>query len=226
MNVSQESIFKNRLPLKLICFTSLFLILLFISSIIWLSTKSASNLRIDLKESILKELVSVNPPNPGEKVDVIYLLGGTQASMEFKSKTASEFFHKGICKKIWVISLSGITQYNQALRRNWTKNEYFAMRLKKFGIPEKNIEFLKLHEGFFGTYSEARGISSLVQEKQFKSILLITQPYHTHRVRICFNKFLSDTNVLLYVQGSIEKMLLRQLIVEYIKLRVYQCLLI
>ena len=195
-------------------------------SFIWLTTKSAGNFRTDLKQSILKKLIRVNPPGPGEKVDVMYLLGGNQTSMEFKSKTASEFFHKGLCRKIWVMSRPGITKYNRALGRNWTENEYSIMKLKKFGIPEKNIEVIKINEGFFGTYSEARGISSVIREKQYKSILLITQPYHTHRVKICFNKFLSDEKVSRYVQGSSERMLLRHLIVEFIKLKVYQSLLI
>ncbi|MBC2714564.1 MAG: YdcF family protein [Desulfobacteraceae bacterium] len=224
--MSPEGIIKNKSLLKLTNFTPLFLILLIISSIIWLSTKSASNFRTDLKQSILKELISINPPAPGKKVDVMYLLGGNQTSIEFKSKTASEFFHKGICKKIWVMSLPGITKYSQALGRNWTENEYSIMKLKEFGIPEENIEFIKVNEGFFGTYSEARDISSLIQEKQHKSILLITQPYHTHRVKISFNEFLADKNASLFVQDSNEPMLLRHLIVEYIKLKIYQYFLI
>lgn len=220
--MNKECVIQNRALLKLLSFTSLFLLLLIALPLIWLSTKSAYHLRNDLKQSILNQLVSVNSPAPGEKVDVMYLLGGNQTSMKFKSKTAAEFFHKGICNKILVMSLSGITEYSPALGRNWTKNEYSTMTLKKFGIPEEDIEIIKLDEGFFGTYSEARGISSLIGEKQYKSILLIAQPYHTQRTKISFNKFLSGKNISLYIQGSGEHMLLRHLIVEYIKLKIYQ----
>ena len=195
-------------------------------SAVWLNSNHAQAFRTDLKQSIIKELISIKSPAPEEKVDVIYVLGGNQASLGFKAKTVSGFFQKGICKRIWVSSLSGITEYNQVLGRNWTKNEYTLMKLKKFGIPNKYVELIKIKEGFFGTFSEAEKISSLLEEKGYKSILLVAQPYHTQRVNLSFNKYLADQNVSMYIQGSGERMWMRHLIVEYIKLKVYKYFLI
>jgi len=203
---------------------SLFSILIVFAAL--LGSNNARIFRADLKQSIRKELINVVPPAPGEKIDVIYILGGNQTSMELKSKTASEFFQNGMCNKIWIMSGSGITEYSKKLGRNWTKNEYAIKQLKESGIPKKNIELVKVQEKFFGTLSEAKDISSLIQQKQFKSILLIAQPYHTHRVNISFNKFLAGQNISLYIQDSGERMLLRHLMAEYIKFKIYQHFLI
>ncbi|MCD6184482.1 MAG: YdcF family protein [Deltaproteobacteria bacterium] len=207
---------------------TVFILSLFSILIVCAALIGSNNARIfrAVKQSIRKEVIKVDPPAQGEKIDVIYILGGNQTSMELKSKTASEFFQKGMCNKIWIMSSSGITEYSTKLGRNWTKNEYAIKQLQESGIPEKNIELVKVQEKFFGTLSEAKDISSLIQQKQFKSILLIAQPYHTHRVNISFNKFLAGQNISLYIQDSGERMLLRHLIAEYIKFKIYQHFLI
>jgi uncharacterized SAM-binding protein YcdF (DUF218 family) len=83
---------------KLYLFFSALLVLVF--SAIWLNAGYSSAIRTDLKHSILNELIYINPPAPGAKVDVIYVLGGNQRSLELKYKTAADLFHKGICKRI------------------------------------------------------------------------------------------------------------------------------
>lgn len=224
--MNQESLTLKRLPLRLISFTSVFLILVVISSLLWLSTRSATFFRADLKQAILNELVSVNPPGPGEKVDVMYILGGNKTSMKYKFETMSRFFHKGTCKRIWNLSRPGITEYSPSQKRNWTNDEWATMNIGKLGIPEQNVSHIEINEGFFGTFSEAKSISALIKEKKYKSILLIAQPYHTHRVKISFDDCLKGQNVSVYVQGSGEKILLRHLIFEFIKLKYYQYFLV
>jgi len=64
-------------------------------------------------------------------------LGGSQRSLELKYKTASELFHKGICKRIWILSRPGKTEYSKSLRRNLTNDECSLLlllggRLKKY----------------------------------------------------------------------------------------------
>ena len=143
-----------------------------------------------------------------------------------KYKTAAELFHKGICKRIWILSRPGKTEYNRSLGRNLTNDEWSVLKLKEFGVPEENIEPIKMDEGFFGTFSEAKGISSLIKGRGYKDILLVAQLYHTRRVKLSFNKFMTDQNVSLNIIGSGEQLFLRHHIVEFIKLKIYQYFLV
>ena len=226
--MNQEAKAKNISLLRMIGNASILLMVVIIFSSVWLSTstRSARNIRSDLKRAMLKELVSVNPPGPGDKVDVIYMLGGNQTSLKYKFETSAVFFHKGISKRIWSLSRPGITEYSTSLKRNWTNDEWSIVKLMKLGIPEQNVTHIKIKEGFFGTFSEAKGISALIKEKKYKSVLLIAQSYHTHRVKNSFDGYLKGKNISVYVQGSGEKIFLRDLIIEFFKLKVYQHFLI
>ena len=105
-------------------------------------------------------------------------------------------------------------------------DEWSVLKLKEYGVPEENVEAIKIDEGFFGTYSEAKGISSLIKIRGYKSILLVAQLYHTHRVKLSFNKFMADQNISLNIIGSGEQLFLRHHIVEFIKLKIYQYFLV
>jgi hypothetical protein len=167
-----------------------------------------------------------------------YVLGGSQTNLEHKYKTASELYHKGICKRIWILSRPGITEYSVSLGRNLTNNEWSILKLKEFGVPTECIEPIEVKEGFFGTFTEAKGISSLIKIRGYKSLLLISSPEHLYRAEISFDNFLKDQNISIYacpvksgfyltgVKGSGGRVLLRNLLVEFIKLKVYQYLLV
>jgi len=234
-------------PIFFILFSALFV---FLFPAIWLNSASSDAFRTDLKHLILDELSYTNPLPSGSKVDAIYVLGGSQTNLEFKYKTASELYHKGICKRIWILSRPGITEYSVSLGRNLTNNEWSILKLTEFGVPSECIEPIKIKEGFFGTFTEAKGISSLVEKRGYKSLLLISSPEHLYRAEISFDNFLKDQNISIYacpacpvgrnyrtgvksgfyltgVKGSGERdVLLRDLLVEFIKLKVYQYLLV
>ncbi len=210
-------------PIFIISLSALFI---FLFSAIWLNSASSSAFRTDLKRLLSDELIYIDPPPAGAKVDAIYVLGGSQTGLEYSYKTASELYHKGICKRIWILSRPGITEYSISLGRNLANNEWSILKLKEFGVPEEDVEALKIKEGFFGTFSEAKGISSLIKKQGYKSLLLVSSPEHLYRAEISFDNFLKDQNISIYVQGSEERVLLRQLIVEFIKLKVYQYLLV
>jgi len=210
-------------PIFLIIFSTL---LAFMLSIIWLNSNSASNFRADLKHLLSDELIHINSPAPGTKVDTIYVLGGSQKSLEYRFKTAAGLFHKGICKNIWILSRPGKTEYSPSLGRNLKNDEWSILKLKEFGVPKEFISPIKVKEGFFGTFAEAKDVSSMLKNEGFKSLLLVSSSYHTRRLKISFNNFLKNQNTSLLIQGSEGRPFLRDLIVEFIKLKVYQYLLI
>jgi len=83
-----------------------------------------------------------------------------------------------------------------------------------------------MKEGFFGTLSEAKGIAKLIKERRYDTVILITSPHHTHRVKISFEHFIQNNSTKLYVQGSEEESSFMEIIMEFIKLNVYKYLLL
>jgi len=196
------------------------------SFILWLITDDSDEFRANLRDRIRKELIREDSKRFTNVVDAIYLLGGSQNSLEFKFKRAADLYHDGICKRILILHRPGKTEYSSLLRRNLTNDEWAILKLEELGIPKKNVEPIRIKKGFFGTLREAKGISRLIIKKEYKSIILISSPYHTHRVKITFEKFLKDHNVTFYVQGSDQRVSLMHFLVEFIKLKIYKYFLV
>jgi len=209
-------------------FLSIFVLLfaVVISLSLWLKSESSSTFKAKIEDSIQKELISMDQIPSQTKVDAIYVLGGSQKSLALKFNTAARLYHDGICNKILILDSPGITEYSRKLGRNLTNNEWAIKKLQQFGIPRENIEPISMESGFFGTLTEAKHISQLVDKKDYKNLILITAPYHTKRVKTCFENFLNGHNVAFYVQGSEERVTLSILIVELIKLKIYKYFLI
>ena len=196
------------------------------SFVLWLISEPSSAFRANLKDLMRKELIRIDLKPSKKIVDAIYILGGPQSSLKLKFKKAAELYHKGISKKILILSRPGKTEYSSLLGRNLTNDEWAIWKLEELGIPKNSIEPISIAPDFFGTLTEAKGISGLLKRRGYKSTILISSPYHTHRVKVSFEKFLKDHNVTFYVQGSGERRLLRQLIIELFKLKIYEYFLV
>ena len=173
-----------------------------------------------------KRLVTVDSLPSSATVDAVYVLGGSQSSLEYKFKTVADCYRKGICKTILILSRPGITEYSRSLGRNLTNNEWAILKLKALGVSEKDVETVDIEAGFFGTLTEAKHVSVLAEKRGYTSLMLITAPYHTKRVKVSFAGMLGDKDITLYVRGSAEQYSLSVLIEEFIKLKIYQYFLI
>jgi len=193
---------------------------------LWLATEGSSEFRANLRDRIRKELIREDSKRFTNAVDAIYLLGGPQRSLEYKFKTAAELYHKGISRKVIILSRPGITEYSPDLQRNLTNDEWSILQLERFGVPKQIIEPISMKEGFFGTFTEARAISNLVKNRDYQSIVLISSSEHTRRVKISFENFLQHNNIKIYVQSSDEKGSLGQHLIELIKLKIYEYFLV
>jgi len=185
-----------------------------------------TRIRTEIKKYLLSNLIRVDKLPPNENFDAIYILGGDQWSLYAKYKTAASFYAQERCKEFVILNRPGITEYNRALERNLTNNEWSLMTLKRFDIPSKDIQILKIKHGLFGTYSEARGVSKLAKERGWKRLLLITSPHHTKRTRESFDYFSHGTIVKIFVGASDEKAGLLELMREFIKLKFYELFLL
>lgn len=181
----------------------------------------------ELKRALLNRLVVVDAlkdDGPREKRrpgTVLYVLGGTQTSLIYKFKIAADLYHRGLCEKIILLSRPGITEYEPELNRNLTNDEWALRWLTDLMVPKKNIEPGAMKKGFFGTLTEARGMRAIASERNYIHIILVTSSYHTRRALTTFSRVFKDRGVDFSIYGSAEPILLRDMLCEYMKLFLY-----
>ena len=205
---------------------SLFALLALVLVIMWPSSGPPSSIGAEIKPLIEGNLTDTDPIPLKTKADAIYILGGSPGSLESRFKTAAGLYHKRMCDTILILSRPGITQYSHRLKRNLTNDEWSLLKLKQLGVPKEAVETITIKEGFFGTLREAKAISSLIKERGYESTILISSPCHTRRVTISFEKFLTDETIRFFVQASDGRPSTMELISEFLKLKLYENLLL
>lgn len=228
----------NRIRLKkqLIFITLSFLILAFALGL--LSKFEMNQLikfvpyREELRTLLMNRLVIVKPfddaiyKSTSKSDSVIYVLGGSQDSLENKFKTASDLYHQGMAGKILILSRHGITHYAPLIKRNLTNDEWAVRRLVSHGVKDVDIELISIKEGFWGTFNEAKHISDIAIKRGYKKLILVTSSYHTMRVWKSFSMFLQKHDIKLYIYMSDDPVGLRHLLPEYFKLLIYDNILL
>jgi uncharacterized SAM-binding protein YcdF (DUF218 family) len=153
----------------------------------------------DINENLLLFLTSTDELPQNKVFDAVYILGGNQESLKAKYKKAASIYIKGWCKEIIILSRPGITEYNISIRRNLTNDEWSRLILEGLGVSGKDVRTMVMEPGFFGTYTESKNVSKMIEENGWKSLLLITSPHHTKRVKKCFAHFIDGTAADFYV---------------------------
>ena len=185
-----------------------------------------------LQSWLIENLVSVKPlPCDFTKVHthlktIIYVLGGSQESLKYRFKAASELYGKYTICRIAILDRPGITEYDPLLKRNLTNNEWSIEKLEGFSVKKKDIEFITLPSGYFGTLTEAWGVSQEVTNKGYDVLILVSSPYHTMRIRESFSRFLSNKGIDMYIYASEDQTNLIGLLEEYSKLMFYKSILL
>jgi uncharacterized SAM-binding protein YcdF (DUF218 family) len=178
--------------------------------------------RVKLTDS----LIVADESQPKKTFDAVYILGGNQGSLKPKFQLVAELYAQKRVRTVYILSRSGTTEFSQDLGRNLTNDEWSLRALKRLGVPKKAVKLVHVEDGFFGTYSEAKKVAKLAQEKVWKRLLLITSPHHTRRVQACFRHYLESSNVDVRVLASKKQVDLLELVFEYIKLKIYQVFLL
>lgn len=157
---------------------------------------------------------------------VIYVLSGSQRSLEDRFKTAADLHHQGMAFKILILSRSGMTEYSPRIGRNLTNDEWATEKLVSLGVPKEDIELVKIKNGFFGTFSEAEGISNIALNRGYKTLILVSSQYHTMRVWESFSEFAKNKKLDLFIYASIDHSSGYSLLEEYLKLKFYKAFLL
>jgi len=202
--------------LGFLCISSLFLFIEFIPG------------HKELDQFLMKRLTRVQPPSiisrkvTSESGKVMYVLGGAQNSLIARFQIAAELYHSGLCDKILLLSVPGITEYDQLLERNLTKDEWAVNKLGSFGVKKVDIELASFRKGFFGTLTEAEGLADLAARRDYRHMTLVTSQYHTARTWLTFSTVMKKQEVTLSICGSAEDAELIGHLYEYFKLVFYQ----
>jgi hypothetical protein len=162
----------------------------------------------------------------GGSRDVLYVLGGNQINLKLKYAAAASLYHKGTIRRLFVLSVPGITEYDQSIQRNLTNDEWSTRELSKLGIRKDDVEFIHVKDGFFGTLSEAKTVAGVLSGRGINELLLICSSYHGMRVGITFSTYLKDAGVKMKIFPVDERVPLAYLLVEYMKLILYENFLI
>lgn len=153
---------------------------------------------------------------------VVYILGGRQESLRYQCKTVGRLYAEGAARKVLLLHRPGITEYSPALDRNFTNDEWAAVKLKEESVAIENVEFTQVPPALFGTFAEARVISGLARSRRVKRLVLVSSTHHTKRVWLSFSHFNADNAFESYTYGSEERAGISELLMENLKLRMYR----
>ena len=158
----------------------------------------------------------------GRSKDVIYVLGGSEGSLKKRFATAASLYRRGVAGRVLILSKPGITEYDEARKRNKTNDEWAVDELAGLGVEKRDIEPMPQGKGFFGTFTEAKEISAVVLKRGSGHLVLVTSSYHTVRAWLSFSKFMKGQESVLCIYPAEDDTDLEGLLVEYLKLVIYR----
>jgi uncharacterized SAM-binding protein YcdF (DUF218 family) len=127
-------------------------------------------------------LVQEDPLAPA---DVVLVLSG---GMPQRAQEAARIFHKGCAPEIWVSRPEGPSAELQALGIPFIgEEEYDRKILIRMGVPESAIRIFP--DPIINTEQEIEETAREMRRTGKTSVIIVTSPQHTRRVRALWNKF-------------------------------------
>ncbi len=121
--------------------------------------------------------------DPLEKADYAVALSGDTGE---RILTAADLYHNGYVKGLI------LTNLDNASRGRMIQEAIAA------GIPENRILWTRRIES--STRNEAVALRELTEQKQIKSLIIVTDPFHTFRTRLIFTSVFKGSGVDLSVR--------------------------
>ncbi len=210
---------------NIILYTGLGIVFFFLGMALFLKVESFpghEGLRVLLIERLIENESFVDISKISDNNNIVYVLGGWKGSLKKRFRFAANLYQQGLCKKILFLSRQGITEYDPQLGRRLTNDEWAIKVLINYGVKREDIEPVLLEKGFFGTFSEAKGVANLALTRRYKNLILITSSYHALRTRMTFSRFLKDHEINLYISTIDESIGLYPALLENFKILLYR----
>lgn len=130
--------------------------------------------------------------DPLEKADALVVLsGGDPGRLDEAIRLYQERY-----AHILILTNTKATLPNSAMTITQDMRQYAASHGVSLGdiqITERKVS---------STYDEAEAVSELAQEKKYKTLILVTGPYHTRRTGMIFRNVLADQGIKVIVRPT------------------------
>jgi uncharacterized SAM-binding protein YcdF (DUF218 family) len=131
--------------------------------------------------------------------DAIVVLSG---SMPARAEQAGYIFHLGLAPEIWITHPESPSESLAAMGiRYFGEDDYSEAVLIRQGVPQTDIHILP--DTIVNTQEEIVEIAASLRADKKTSVIIITSPPHTRRVRVLWNK-LAGRDLRAIVRGAPE----------------------
>jgi uncharacterized SAM-binding protein YcdF (DUF218 family) len=129
---------------------------------------------------------------PLERADAILILSGSGVHLE-RSQKAALVYKQGVAPKILLTDDGERAGWSRAEQRNPKFTEVTRNNLIAAGVAPENIEILPGQVS--GTIDEAEALRRKIEQTGWKSVLIVTSPYHARRSLWIFDKVSKNDDV-------------------------------
>lgn len=138
-------------------------------------------------------LLIVSEPLP--QTDAIIVLAGSREFL-VRNQKAAELYNAKVSDHI-ILTNDGIQGgWNNELKRNPYFVEKAQWELERDGVAPSSIEILEPTISG-GTRDEARFVIDSIKDRNYRSVLLVTSPFHTRRALISYQTAVTNAGVKL-----------------------------
>jgi uncharacterized SAM-binding protein YcdF (DUF218 family) len=144
------------------------------------------------------EYLIYQEPTP-QQVDVIVILANWEDTI-IRVKAGADLYKGEVAKMIFVPRMEQMAGLEEAKKRgiNIPENRDLVVTiLQGFGVPLYAIETSA--QEVSNTWDEAQEVRSLVEQKRYKSVVLVTSKYHSRRAYLIFKDALKGKATVISV---------------------------
>lgn len=138
-------------------------------------------------------------PDPLAHADVIVVLSG---GLPYRAEGTADVYQQGYAPLVWVSRPVGPQEELAAIGVHYVgEEEYNREAIVARGVPESAVQILP--EPIEDTEQEIEEISSIMRRDGKRTVIIVTSPEHTRRVRALWSR-LAGNDLTLIVRGAAE----------------------
>ncbi len=133
--------------------------------------------------------------DPIEKADAIVVLSGGEKD---RLPEAAELFTSGYSDTV-ILTDTGYLSEGSESEAAVDPNVIKAYDLTQMGVPISNILITRDVVG--STMDEANSVLVIMQKQGFQSMIIVTDPYHSRRTKLVFERVFQDSGITVRIQS-------------------------
>lgn len=169
--------------------------------------------------------------HPPAKSDLIVCLAGGDVE---RGLASADLFERGLAPRIF-IAREPIPEGLETLKQKGIAYpesiDLVTMIFRNLGVPESAV--IRSDQPVESTFEEAERVGALIQDKKYRSLILVTSPTHSRRAWLTFRKAIPDKDFRITVVPTPyskfraedwwkKRRYVREVIIEYQKLVYYK----